>query len=86
VIEYIVDLLVDGRAALSVIMLGMVNKEFSQEIQNNMAIWYKMYRQWRGPTKDQPSSVMRTGRGMVTLLPTIPRTLPNFRDLQINTM
>lgn len=63
---------------LSVIKLSMVNRAFRHGVNENLAIWYRLYLQWRGPIRDRTTDV-RTPRGVVRLRPTVPISVPNFR-------
>ena len=76
-----VETLVKGRAHLSVILLSMVNKQFRTALNGDLQLWYRLYLTWRGPIHATQPGPIRTPRGLVTLHPTIPRSLPNFRDL-----
>jgi hypothetical protein len=80
VLEKILLFMVEDHALLSVVKLSMVSKRMNQEISNNLVIWYKMYLHWRGPITNQTRSISATRGGVVSLRPTIPRSLPNFRD------
>ena len=80
-ITKIAQALVASRNNHTVIILGMVNKQYHQVIAPDAALWYAMYMHWRGPPTPSRTVVSTGGRGMVRLLPSIPRTLPNFRDL-----
>lgn len=80
-LEHAVESLVKGRAVMSVILMSMVNKQFHQCLSGDIRLWYRLYLTWRGPIQPTQPGPIRTGRGMVTLHPTIPRSLPNFRDL-----
>lgn len=75
------DTLVRTRSPLSVILLSMVNKQFHQALNGDIRLWYRLYLTWRGPIHATQPGPIRTGRGLVTLHPTVPRSLPNFRDL-----
>lgn len=80
-LEHAVEALVKGRAPLSVILLSMVNRQFHQYLGNDIRTWYRLYLSWRGPAQPTQPGPIRTARGLVTLHPTIPRSLPNFRNL-----
>lgn len=80
VLEKILLFMVDDHALLSVVKLSMVSKRINQEISNNLSIWYKMYLYWRGPTTNQTRTFSATRGGVVSLRPTLPRSVPNFRD------
>lgn len=64
---------------LTVIKLSMVNRCFRQGVSENLAVWYRLYLQWRGPIRERTTHV-RTPRGLVRLRPTVPVTVPNFRN------
>lgn len=80
-ILHIASHLVQAKQDLSVILMSMVNKQYWQTIGNDAQLWYNMYMHWRGPITPSPQRVSMMGRGVVRLMPSIPRTLPNFRDL-----
>lgn len=63
---------------LSAIKLSMVNRAFRQGVSDNLAIWYRLYLQWRGPIRNRTTDI-RTPRGVVRLQPTVPLSVPNFR-------
>lgn len=77
----IVQALVKSKDNHTVIILGMVNKQYRQVIAPDVDLWYAMYMHWRGPPTPSRTVVSMGGKGTVRLLPSIPRTLPNFRDL-----
>ncbi len=79
VLQPILLIMVQRHEGLSVIKLSMVNKWFHQEIKQNVEVWRQLYLQWRGPLsaiERPPTHGLHVGR----LRPTIPRSLPNFRD------
>jgi hypothetical protein len=81
VLEKILLYMVDERASLSVVKLSMVSRVFRSEINANIKIWYKMYLHWRGPIVQRPRPTIQGLRGgVVSLRPTIPYTVPNFKD------
>jgi len=98
VMEKITDLLVKMRAGGSVIILGMVNRAFHQHVDTSHPMWYALYLQWRGPVTYPSSSVhplrpyahgnpMAMAARVPTvarLVPTTPRTLPNFRTRSLS--
>ena len=84
VFDKIVDSLVTRRAPLAVILLGMVNKEYHLAIRGNVKAWYRLYQQWRGPLAAPRPGPIRTAHGLVTLRHTLPRHLPNFRDMSLS--
>jgi hypothetical protein len=90
VINKILEALVDLRAGDSVILMSMVNSALRQQVGASHQLWYRLYLHWRGPlARSDPAGIRRvygvpmgilTGRPtMVPLLPTTPRTLPNFK-------
>jgi hypothetical protein len=81
--KYILEPLINARAVKSVIMLSMVNKACHQAISTNSQAWFRMYTQWRGPIAPPPTHI-RTPRGLIVRMPTIPRNLPNFRDIGVS--
>ena len=80
VLDKIVDQLVNKKAAMSVILLGMVNKECHLSIRANTKAWFQLYLQWRGPLSAPRTGPIRTAHGHVTWRHALPRHLPNFRD------
>lgn len=79
VLDKILGFMLDGYdGGLSVIKLSMVSRAFRRGVNENLAIWYRLYLQWRGPVRDRPTHV-RTPRGVVCLRPTVPISVPNFR-------
>lgn len=78
-LDKILECILDAEAGgLSVIKLSMVNRAFRQGVSENLAVWYRLYLQWRGPIRDRASDI-RTPRGVVRLRPTVPMSVPNFR-------
>ena len=73
----ILQLLLDGRKGLSIILLSMVNRQLRKQVQADVQIWYGLYLHWRGPI-GRPRTY-GTNRGTVSLRPTYPISLPNFR-------
>jgi hypothetical protein len=96
--EKITDQLVKMRAGGSVIVLGMVNRAFRQHVDTSHPMWYALYLQWRGPVTYPSSSVpplrpYAHGNPMAMaarvpavarLVPTTPRTVPNFRTRSLS--
>lgn len=78
VLEPILSIMVKRQDALSVIKLSMVNKWFHQEISQNVAVWRELYLHWRGPLMRK--GIDMNGQTIARLRPTIPRSLPNFRE------
>ena len=79
VLEPILRIMVQRHEGLSVIKLSMVNKWFHQEISQNVEVWRELYLQWRGPLSAIPRPPVH-GLHVGRLRPTIPRSLPNFRE------
>ena len=90
VMNKILEALVELHAGDSVVMMGMVNQALRQQVGASHQLWYRLYLQWRGPlARSDPAGVRRvygvplrmtTGRPMVVpLLPTTPRSVPNFK-------
>ena len=90
VLDKILEALVSDRKPLSVMLLSMVNREFRRVVDSNLKAWHKLYLLWRGhmratvmdPGTEKLMSTVIMGRkgGTVRLVPTIPRSVPNFRD------
>lgn len=79
VLDKILTCILETQAGgLSVIKLSMVNRACRQAVNENLAMWYRLYRQWRGPIRQDVMDV-RTPRGIVRLRPTVPLSVPNFR-------
>lgn len=79
VLDKILACILDSQAGgLSVIKLSMVNRALRQGVNENLAVWYRLYLQWRGPIRDKTTHI-RTPRGVVRLRPTVPVSVPNFR-------
>jgi hypothetical protein len=78
VLDKILEYMVTSRAPLSVVKLSMVNREFRQGVAANVDVWYKLYLFWRGIPRNASAQV-RTSRGLLTLRPTYPMSLPNFQ-------
>lgn len=70
------------QSSAGLMRMAMVNRTWRDAVQNNLKAWYLLYRHWRGPVTDQASEIaMQRGKGMVVRLnPSIPRSLPNFKD------
>lgn len=81
VLDRIVSLLVDAKAAGSVMMLSMVDRALRSAITDNAGAWHKLYMHWRGPLTYQSRA---GGAGNLFVSRTIPRTLPNFRVKHIS--
>jgi hypothetical protein len=80
-LDKILSYMVESRSGLSVIKLGMVNRYFREAVGQNLKIWYQLYLHWRGPINpDQRVRTVQTPRGVVRLRPTLPTTVPNFRN------
>jgi hypothetical protein len=77
VVDKILQCMVDSRSALAVIKLSMTSHQNRRDIEANLNVWYRLYLYWRGPVRQ--SRTYRTRNGVVTLRPTFPVTLPNFR-------
>jgi len=77
VVEKIVQYMVIARNGLGVVLLSMTSRQYRQEVTTNLEAWYRLYLHWRGPVRQQRT--YRTRNGVVTLQPTYPHTLPNFR-------
>lgn len=77
----VVSTLARTRQAHAVILLSMVNKDFRQRINCDFEVWYRLYIQWKGPSRCNIIGQTKTARGLLTRYPTISRSLPNFRDL-----
>jgi hypothetical protein len=90
VFDKILGALVSDRKPLSVMLLSMVNREFRRAVDSNLKAWHQLYLLWRGHMlKPMPKSMGMEGvartivgkkGGLVRLVPTIPRSVPNFRD------
>jgi len=90
VFDKILGALVSDRRPLSVMLLSMVNREFRRAVDSNLKAWHQLYLLWRGHMlKPMPKSMGMEGEtrtivgkkgGLVRLVPTIPRSVPNFRD------
>jgi hypothetical protein len=80
-LDKILACMVESRSGLSVIKLGMVNRYFRQAVGQNLRVWYQLYLHWRGPIDPAPAvRTVRTPRGLLRLRPTLPSTVPNFRN------
>lgn len=62
---------------LGVIKLSLTSRQNRKSVEANLDVWYQLYLHWRGPIRT--SRTYRTPRGMVTLRPTYPTSVPNFR-------
>ena len=78
-LDKILAFMADSKAGLSVIKLSMVNRALRQGVSENLQVWHKLYLEWRGPI-NPVSQGIRTPRGIVRLRPTLPTTVPNFRN------
>jgi len=78
VLDKILHFMADSRSPLSVIKLSMVNRQFRQEIAENLAVWHRLYLNWRGVVRPA-SRLTQTPRGLVLLRPTFPVSVPNFQ-------
>lgn len=83
-IHHIALHLVKAKQDHAVIIMSMVNKQYWQTVGNDAQLWYEMYTHWRGPLAPAAAKPSLTGRGWVRLMPSIPRSLPNFRDLGLS--
>jgi hypothetical protein len=81
--DTVADTLSRNRLPYQVAMLSMVNRQFRDRITGNFQIWYRLYMQWKGPTRATTSGPVKTARGSLLLYPTIPRALPHFRDIYL---
>jgi|LauGreDrversion4_2_1035121.scaffolds.fasta_scaffold108555_2 hypothetical protein len=94
-VDLIVMNLAKDRACLSIMLLSMVSRPLRAEVQGNVKAWHMLYLHWRGHISSQTAPgdtrapvflpVNRLyrgpmGRTVVKMTPTIPRTLPNFRE------
>jgi hypothetical protein len=80
-LDKILSCMVESRSGLSVIKLSMVNRYFRQAVSQNLKIWYQLYLHWRGPVHPAPAvRTVQTPRGLLRLRPTLPTTVPNFRN------
>ena len=86
VMDKIVNSLVSDRKPLSVMLLSMVSREFRRAVDQNLKAWHQLYLLWRGHMKAMSlapgaAGVLQGKRGgTVRLVPTVPRSVPNFRD------
>lgn len=89
VFDKILGALVSDRKPLSVMLLSMVNHEFRRAVDSNLKAWHQLYLLWRGHmramsvapgTEKLMSTIVGKKGGLVRLVPTIPRSVPNFRD------
>ena len=86
VMDKIVNSLVSDRKPLSVMLLSMVNRDFRRAVNLNLKAWHQLYLLWRGHMKAMSlapgaAGVLQGKRGgTVRLVPTVPRSVPNFRD------
>jgi hypothetical protein len=80
VLDKILGYMVDSHSPCSVIKMSMVNRQFRKDISENLRIWHRLYLFWRGPV-DRPVRTFATHRGgLVSIRPTLPSTVPNFRN------
>jgi len=79
--EVVTDIISRDRLPYRVAMLSMVNRQFRAHIAGNFQLWYRMYLQWKGLTRNSHVGPIKTARGSLILYPTIPRSFPNFREL-----
>jgi len=88
IMDRILEHLAERRAGGSVVVLGMVNRAFRAHIANNAQLWYKLYLHWRGPVVQRRETAVQRPYGLgipiarpgvVQLVPSTPRTVPNFR-------
>ena len=85
--DQILERLVKMRAGGGVIMLGMVNRACRQQVAGNPKLWYALYLHWRGPVTRlgsmmgprHPNAPSQPQANIARLVPTTPRTVPNFR-------
>ena len=83
--DQILERLVKMRAGGGVIMLGMVNRACRQQVARNPKLWYALYLHWRGPVTRLASSGGQPSQANIArLLPTTPRTVPNFRTRSLS--
>jgi hypothetical protein len=87
IIDNILMILAEDRSnrfwsSMALMRMCMVNRSWRETVQNNLKAWYLLYRHWRGPVTDKANELtLQRGRGLVVRLnPTIPRSLPNFKD------
>lgn len=78
---HVAETLARHRMPRAVVLLSMVNKSFRQRIDGDFEIWYRLYVQWKGPYRSTTAGPVKTARGSLLLYPTVPRSLPNFRDI-----
>lgn len=77
VLENVLSSMVDQRMALVIIKLSMTCRQMHKDIQGNHDLWYRLYRHWRGPVR--PSRTHNPNQNIVSLRPTYPLSLPNYR-------
>lgn len=77
VLDNIFSKMAESQAALSVIKLSMTCRLLRKAAEENLDVWYRLYLYWRGPIRTQRT--YKTQRGVVTLRPTYPVSVPNFR-------
>lgn len=77
VLEKVLSSMVDQRMALTLIKLAMTCSQMRREINGNPDLWYRLYRHWRGPVR--PSRTHHPNQQIVSLRPTYPLSLPNYR-------
>ena len=79
VLELAISHLPGLRGGLGLILLSMTCREMRKLTQDSLQTWYKLYLHWRGPVRPPRTYRTQRGNGVVSLLPTYPTTLPNFR-------
>lgn len=80
VLDKILMAMVNSRDHLSVIKMSMVSRSYRLEVNANLKVWYRMYLHWRGPIRVPSHTPLLGNRGgVVSLRPTMPRSLPNFQ-------
>lgn len=80
--QKVIQILATNRDNESIIILSMVNRALRRQINSDAQMWYKMYLQWRGLL--QTRTYTKPGVKTVCLVPTMPRTLPNFRPRSLS--
>ena len=81
--DKILEMVLEQRDGTSVILLGMVNRSLRDQISTDWGLWYQLYRQWRGPLTTEQRSYQHPGNYR-PLLPSVPRTVPNFRTASLS--
>ena len=77
VLENVFSSMVDQRMALALIKLSLTCRQMHKDIHSNLDLWYRLYRHWRGPVR--PSRTHHPNQQIVSLRPTYPLSLPNYR-------